>query len=601
MQPSPEKKSSLKYKQLFEEISDYLSLKMCDRRKKCRHCPENTNCENIKITEKDSISINWTELDETVYTSITVQDIKVFKTLLDKCENTSEEDLFEDNINFENIPVPSQITNTPPVLALDDLIDKSILQDFFNKSANFEAPKSFAKVVNKLEDSISRITKNEKPDIYVRQKETSETNLSVPYTNVTSNINETLLNDILCFFKLDSLEDIYHREIINSQDTLIYSPDIFDQSLQQNNSDKLNESCTSPVSPVLVKYGKKLPEERSNLKGLKSYTATIASPSKFSLNKTKITSTPQILFQETVKKQRLTDSTVKNIPKTLDLKDLCDMTTFGLDLGRVAEKKTSFPHVKTLCTNSPSSISDIVHVSDSFNLEDFCELGDLTNINTQKLINSTQGNQISNNEKITSKNTKCVNNATEILSPEIKITQMISLINKPSQNLISNKKSCKEKQTEDIIVDDFNFSFNEKKTPNKKRKHDKSYIKSPQKKSSTQTIAPKKDSNSPLISSSNFLLNSKLDIENVSDDDFEPKHNRAPIEKNRAMKKKLTSKTKKVIMNTKLKKSVFKKETYFFSQSLFFSTTTRVSGSIPFTPSSDPKVQAKIKILTLYN
>lgn len=558
MQPPSEKKSDLKYKPLFEEISDYLSLKMCDRRKKCRYCPEYASCENIKITEKDSISINWTELDETVYTSITVQDIKVFKTLLDKCENTFE-DLFEEEINFENIPVPSQVSNTPPVLELDDLIDKSILEDFFNKSANFQAPKSFAKVVNKLDDSISQRIKNEKQDICVSQKKNSETNYAMSYKDVSSDINEKLLNDILEFFKLDSLDDIYHKEIINLQDTVIYSPDIFDQTFQQNKNDKVNECYISPVSPVLVKYSKKSSEERPNLKRLKSYTANIASPSKFSLNKTKVSSTPQILSQNLMntKTQRLDDSTVKNIPKTLELKDLCDMTTFGLDVGKVAENKTSFPHVKTLCTYSPSSISDIARVSDSFNLEDFCELADLTNVNTQK-INSREENQTSNHEKIISKNTKCSSssldknvdfcgvNATEVLSPEMKITQMISFINKPSQNLRSIKKSCHEEGTEDFIDDDFNFSFNEKKTPKKKRKHDKSCIKSPQK-LTTQTTTPKKGNN-PLISSSNYLLNSKLDNEYVSDDDFEPKHNRTPTEKNKSLKKKIPSKTTKVIM-----------------------------------------------------
>lgn len=545
MQPPFEKKSDLKYKQLFEEISDYLSLKMCDKRKKCRHCPENTSCENIKITEKDCISINWTELDETVYTSITVQDIRIFNKLLDNCEKTFEEDLFEEKI-FENIPVPSQESNTPPVLELDDLIDKSILEHVFNKSANFQAPKSFAKVVTKLDDSISQRIKNEKQDIYLSQKGTSETHYAIPYKDVTTDINEKLLKDILEFFKLDSLDDIYHKEILNSQDTVIYSPDIFEQSFQQN------KSYISPVSPVLVKYSKKSPEERPNVKRLKSYTANIASPSKFSLSETKISSTPQILSQNLLNSKAQRDySTVKNIPKTLELKDLCDMTTFGLDAGKVAESKTSFPHVKTLCTNSSSSISDIAHVSDSFNL-DFCAIADLINVNTQK-INTREKNQTSKHEKITSENTSSSleidsqNNATELLSPEMKITQMISFINKPSQNLLSIKKSFEVKGTEDFIDDDFNFSFNEKKTPKKKQKHDKSYIKSPQKKINTPTTTPKKG-NIPLISSSNYLLNSKLDNEYVSDDDFEPKYNRAPTEKNSTLKKKLSSKTKKVII-----------------------------------------------------
>lgn len=548
MQSSCEKKSDLRNKALFDELSDYLSLKMCDIRKNCRHCPENTSCENIKITEKDYISIYWSELDETVYSSITVQDINSFKTLLNKCENSIGENLFEEEINFENIPIPSQVTNTPPVMELDDLIENSILEDFFNKSASFQAPKSFTKILNKFDDPVDHMIKdNKEENKYVRQKETSVNGYAMPYKDVTNNINEKLYNDIIDFFKLESLADIFHKEVLNSQDTIIYSPDIFDQSSPQNRSYTGNESSISPVSPILVKYSKKSPEIRPSLKNLKSDTINVTSTTKCSM-KTKISSTPQLKYENQLNnKQILEDFSVKKISKALELKDLCDMTTFGLDVGNTAEKEISIPQVKTLCTNSSSSIFDIIRVS---------------NINTQIVnsqeenvikVNINQMNATSNHEKMAYENNECVsslqadpqNSATKNVSPEMKITQMISCINKPSQKLPSVQNSCNEKGNDYSDDEDFNLSFYEKKSPNKKRKHDKSYIKTPQKKSTTQTTTPKRNS-SPLIPSRKYLFNSKF--ENMSDDDFEPKLNHAPIEKNRILNKKKSTKMKKVIM-----------------------------------------------------
>lgn len=259
------------------------------------------------------------------------------------------------------------------------MIDKSILTDFFNESVCFEPPKTLKNVLNKFD---------------------------IEETVTNKPIIDEVLSDVLSFFKLSSLTEIYCDTIENSQDTIIYSPDIFEQSLRVNNT--IKDACGSPI---LGKYSQRVKNGKPNLQKLKT---KIDSPTKFSMNKTKISSTPQ----------------VKEPVTNLQLDDLCDVSSFGLDLATVPSllqsKDCSTNVVNVLGRTKVQNVFDTPSSSQSFNLN--------MKINTE---NKQAQNKLSRKNSLSSLKT-------EQKHPSL-----------PSKSYVTNLSE----------LDSFQYSFNKPNTP----------------------------------------------------------------------------------------------------------------------------------------
>lgn len=392
--PPFEEKMSVGSKELFNEVSDYLSLKLFDRISNCRHCPELIKCEVIKIP-KGNVSVSWTELDDSIYTSVTLEDIMSFRKLFQKFETSSHDDIFDGTINFDCIDIPSQIaTQTSEVLELEDLIDKSILADFFNESASFQAPKSFYKLSNKYNDSNNC---KEKVNSLRSQKELGGEIVDCGIYEDSSNtkINVASLSDILCFFKLDSLVDIFNVNIINSRDTILRTPNIFEQSPKKSKPYENNEIDNLDTSPVLCSHRKKPKLAKPSLERRTPSIGNIDSLSLFSMNNvSKISSTPEFISEKTLISSKSTkDSPVLHVKNTLGLNDLCDMSIFGLDVVKVPEIRLSTSHVKALFTNSPNTITNISAVSDTCDLDDFRQPIHVKNLSGHSKLPDSVNNQ----------------------------------------------------------------------------------------------------------------------------------------------------------------------------------------------------------------
>lgn len=408
-------------KELFDELYDYLSIKKIDPTNQCRYCPRTLDCSKIPQFPQENISINWDELDSSVYKSITLQDIQTYKKLLNRKDNDVEE-LFDDDVNFDGIDVPSQKTLTPNILQLDDLIDKSILTDFFNESLGFEAPKTFNKLKNKCDSIVN--CDIDTPSI--------RNGLLYEDSNKTK-INTAILNEILFFFKLDSLEDMFKATVVSPQSTITYSPDIIEDTLKTNSSD----DNLLPVSPVLGSCAKKSKPVKPNLRKLKRNLSVIESPSKFSMEKTKISSTPH--FSSATQKFKVQEKDAVN----LDLNDFCDLSMFGLSNKIIQETVTE-----------QSNICGIQDLCDVTFLEGF----------------DIRTNQIQS-QVVTPSTSNMKSPKIFVSETQIGITQMLSFINEPSQKGSLSQNSPAKRRVLETDVDVFNFSFNSKKTtPTKKRK-----------------------------------------------------------------------------------------------------------------------------------
>ncbi|XP_056638705.1 Fanconi anemia group M protein isoform X1 [Diorhabda sublineata] len=225
-------------RKLFEEIDTFLTIKK-DEGDQCHLCPSQFNCGKLKYGRKTVKTVlTWIELDASVYINITEQDLKNYgKNFNDsKCQSFQ----FEESMNFKLPDTPRNkisIQKEKETLQLEDLLDSSIINDIYNKTTNFEAPKSLKNLLNRYSTSI--IDSNDSNNAISQQK------------SVKNEDKGESNQKILDFFKLKSLDNIFDTITSDSQDTIIYSPDLFDDVNKE-------DSC----SPILCSYvDKKRPKK----------------------------------------------------------------------------------------------------------------------------------------------------------------------------------------------------------------------------------------------------------------------------------------------------------------------------------------------------
>nr|XP_023019452.1 Fanconi anemia group M protein [Leptinotarsa decemlineata] len=567
MLPTIEEKSTFGSRELFTELSNVLSIEMTNITKPCKLCPKQIDCSKSKIVPRPPVSLNWIELDDCVFSSVTLEDLKSFTKSFDK---TDEEFDFEDTIDFSRVTTPK-----PEAIELEDLIDQSILTDIFEKSCSFQAPKTLNNLLNKYSTSIIDVEP-------ATQRKTQETEIKGKPEDVAKHkktpdlFEDTFrqgdsIEELLSFFKLKSLDEIFDVGVDpgSSQATIIYSPDIFMESpvLGSRNSDR---ASTPPVveiissdegSPIIgtfhVKKRSKKPASNLEVSKLNVENMTgVDSPSNFSLNTTKLCSTPKIMRHNIeVTRKRLescltptsrvengyfksgdakipensctpgssTASTSNPTPK-IEIDDLCDFSFFGLSTAKIDEEVFITPQQKDNSKSSPS-FSEVIKLSDSYGLSDFCEMSVIENLPSNPR----------NNALLTRTNPEPVQNTQKPCSPsQVSITQMISLVNredavsrtkKSSESSCSvnkgdvskYKKSTSQKENNHVsnILDDsevFNFSFNSKKpAPKKTRKLS----------SVTRKAPPKSSDISSLEIEAEKSIESLASNQSQSDDEFE--------------------------------------------------------------------------------
>ncbi|CAH1110549.1 unnamed protein product [Psylliodes chrysocephalus] len=379
---------------LLTEITTFLSI-CCDTNSiKCNICPTEFKCEKNTYKNCFATTLNWIELDPSVYTSVTVDDLKLFEKGLDKSDDSFQ---FEETLDFSVPDIPINNISKEIVLELGDLIDNSILGDFCNKTANYEAPKSLSNLLNTYSTSI------------IDEQFISEKNTNKIENDSTEEKSKKIFSDadikcILIFFKLDHLNDIFEEDFIpDSQETITYSPDLFEESVKtqreqlktpvqnQSNSD---DSC----SPILCTFTakKNKPTVRSHTQdNIKKKLPETSSPSLTTFSRKGLTSTPltqKVPRNETtlkstdksnpnsLKKQRSKEFLEPNKTDVIELEDLFDFSSFGLPTSNIEK----------------SGFTKIISMADSFSPDDFCE--------TPLMKTSSQNSKINSN--VPEKNTK---------------------------------------------------------------------------------------------------------------------------------------------------------------------------------------------------
>ncbi|KAG5891658.1 hypothetical protein JTB14_020076 [Gonioctena quinquepunctata] len=648
-----EEKSTFGSRELFMEISNFLSIEMTNITKKCKICPEQVDCTRNCLLPRPAATLNWIELDHSVFSSLTVDDLKSFAKTFDKA-NPGEFD-FDDTLDFNMLRTPCQKSEealskgSQNVLELEDLIDRSILTDIFEKSFSFQPPNTMNILMSKyqdmeasqkntqpVKDNIEKLKKEQeiigqtkvRENIGKRKEEErnmwqgevewniervsevtgqkkveenigKEDALTEEESKETPDLFESspkeTVEELLSFFKLDSLIEIFgvETDFGSSQATIIYSPDIFQQSpvlsrtITREKTPPLVEIQSSDEgSPIICtfqvkKKGKnpvgttKVP--KLNVKCIQG----IDSPSNFTMNSTKLCSTPisgkpslevqrkpvelcespksarkenNDIFQRsnaeivnnnyTPKRgsestaQSSSGYTVKHAPRA-DLDDLCDFSFFGLPSTKSGEEVFVTPQQienqvdKPKNSSKSPSLLEVISLSDSYGLADFCDMSLIEALPKKSQENQQKGSQTGTKQNNAPSSSK-------LCSPtQVSITQMISLVNKEctpqlknsstklpwisKKNLGKQKKSSQKENADKNIpdVDDsdfFNFSFNKKKPVSKKPTKMKTGV--------VKEVSPVKDTLGLGIDLDKSIRNLALNMSvhsNPSDDEFETK------------------------------------------------------------------------------
>lgn len=462
-----EDSSSLHSKKLFSEISNYLLIEMLDDNTKCKHCPDNFDCVNFNVVS-DVEEIIWSQQDESML-NVTLEDLNIFfETHILK----SERSRFENNSNVcnqcdqDNI-VPQCQEKEKPVNNISTVIS------LFEKTCTYQAPKTLDHLLNKYSTSIVDV--NEFSEEFENSKIKWMRDKSIEINTENASVN--LLN----FYKLNSLEDLFVCN--DSEETVIYSPDIIDSSfvkktnISENKSDdhikQYNVSpvlCTFERARNIKNFQKNLLNEfeenstdsykpaadtnKPNLKKLKLYNPTglykaIDTPSKFSMP-LKSCSTPLhnrsqeenseyasqkinlISGKHETKKfensESINKTPVKNTNRNeIDIDDICDLSVFGLTTAKTGNVLNSTQN------NSDNVSSNKISRENSLYVEDICDLSifGIQSHNQSPVLKNELG-KISNKQETVNFNKKNSCRTKPLFLPsqtQISITQMIDLIN----------------------------------------------------------------------------------------------------------------------------------------------------------------------------
>ncbi|CAG9837122.1 unnamed protein product [Diabrotica balteata] len=341
--------------ELFRELADFLSIQQ-DNSRKCTLCPSQLNCGKNKYKTPNKSAFAWIELDASVYTNITAEDLKAFEKSLHPVADGSFQ--FDDSLNFKipETPVTQTTQKETKVMELEDLIDTSILADFSNTTASFMAPKSLNNLLNKY--STSLIDENLQ---FPLSKDTQQTEYNsksrLEVTTIKKVFSEEETKNILHFFKLETLEDVFEANIPDSQATITYSPDIFDITDAANKNviiedDIISEDSNSPIICSYFNKKKNVTIRNSQIEA--TYSQNLSSTPLTRKTTEKIVDK---LSQSSNKPSGNTGDPKKTPPE--DLKDFFDFSFF--------ESQSSKKHRSVL------EAKEIINLTDSCNTNDFCE------------------------------------------------------------------------------------------------------------------------------------------------------------------------------------------------------------------------------------
>ncbi|CAG9813734.1 unnamed protein product [Phaedon cochleariae] len=462
LSPGMEENSTFGSRELFNELSNFLSIEMTDLNRGCKLCLGERDCEKYTLIRKPTAKLNWIELDESVFSTVTKNDLKLFQKSMDKVETEFE---LEDTLDFGIINTPKE---PEEVMELEDLIDNSILNGIFNKTCNFEAPKSLDNLMKKFSTSIANAD--------LSQIE-SQTKSAVVNENIQTENQPPNVEEILAFFLLTSVEDIFENsnDIGSSQCTIIYSPDIFEPSptlpttkIATTPPNEVATLSSDEGSPILgtfqVKRKKKNHSQIVARNLMKDRNLIVDSPSDFTMNKTKLSSTPMSASQKVQEKihhsakssistesdttalkqaeeqdiplKSTTDSSFQKTDSISEIEDICDVSFLGLtELAENFENKIVSPQ-KPL-TQKANQAKD-TNLSEIIELSDFCDLEDFVDA-------SFVDNPRNGFEK-----TQETHKTLRPPSPsQVTITQMISLVNKDSDSFeLKSSSNVSQEQSE---------------------------------------------------------------------------------------------------------------------------------------------------------
>uniref|UniRef100_A0A6P7HDG0 Fanconi anemia group M protein-like n=1 Tax=Diabrotica virgifera virgifera TaxID=50390 RepID=A0A6P7HDG0_DIAVI len=348
--------------ELFRELSDFLSIQQ-DNSRKCTLCPSQLNCGDNKYKTPSRSAFTWIELDASVFTNITTEDLKAFEKSLHPVADASFQ--FDESIHFKipETPVTQTTQKETKVMELEDLIDTSILADFSdtaattatNTTATFMPPKSLNNLLNKYSTSLIDENLQFPPPTDTQQTEyNNKSTLEVIRTKKSFSEEET--KDILDFFKLETLEDVFEPNIPDSQATITYSPDIFDITNTANTNviieDDVSEDSNSPIICSYFNKKKNVTIRNSQIEATYSQS---------------LSSTP--LTRKTSEKNidKLSQSSNKlcgntGDPKKTPSEDLNDFFDFSFFASQSSKKNEAVVKAK-----------EIINLTDSCNTIDFCE------------------------------------------------------------------------------------------------------------------------------------------------------------------------------------------------------------------------------------
>ncbi|CAH2012892.1 unnamed protein product [Acanthoscelides obtectus] len=292
--PTPEEKTTFGSRELFNELLNFLTIQSLEYDQQCKLCPTNncvelyTNPSKTDTTE----ALNWIELDDSVFTSLTLEDLKTYGKNMDKAE---PDFTFNETMNFA-------LDETPQLKTEDEIldangIDSSILGELVDKSFGFQAPNTLDALLNKFSNTIVEVEQSQK------------TNLSVPETR----------ESVLSFFKIEKLTDLFgNSNISDSQETLLYSPEIFDVSTPPPMKPPVSNNDSG--SPILCTFNRNLTLRKKEQTQRKLF-----------LSEDKNMATSSTPFQKNC-------DPATNIADDIELSSFCDLSYLGF---KASPKKTA--------------------------------------------------------------------------------------------------------------------------------------------------------------------------------------------------------------------------------------------------------------------
>lgn len=486
-------------KEFFSELLNFVSIQSYNKGE-CKYCPFDCNIE-FKSNEKPIDVQKWS-VDSEILSNITASDLIAFRkqispeeyvSSIDEEMNTFDKSLNEDLDLFNDSKLDAIVNYFETTVQNEKLeennpertcvfFEDDVVKNETNNVSFFEAPQNFQSIIQQEEEC----------------KE----------------------NDLLSFFHLESIEDIFEDDL--DKTILINdSPDIVNNKNVQSFSSpclfdsESDEVCQSPDSPILCSLEHRVQNIKRNLtNSLKSpeNNDSMRNNTKLSLNKKHCDN------ENNISKIVESEDELVISSSLCDISDICDLSEFGINLSFGQDKinrknSDTLKSLKSIKTNNDIKLNlkntqcsrvteaNVEEKSVNLNISDICDLSELgINLTQNKESKQTTQKNMAIDEicdlssfGITESQNKMnkVNVAEnpKISQSQINVTQIISLINKPQE------KSTKK------LSDDEDFDLN---LTNAIKKSTQKYIECNFKKPST-SVKPK----TPLRTSNNREIEKK--------------------------------------------------------------------------------------------